>query len=116
MLDRRVHPRNRVLYGSSVIANGKNQGVDCVVRNISKSGANIELPSLATISDDIHVIIPRIGKSLLAKIVWWRADRAGIAFQLNDDQPPPSLDERLRISEQKARALKQRVRHLLGEA
>ena len=116
MLDRRVHPRNRVLYGSTVIANGKNEGIDCVVRNISGSGASIELPSLATVGDNIRIIIPRIGKSLLAKIVWWRADRAGIAFQLNDDQTKPSLDERLRVSEQKARALKQRVRHLLGEA
>lgn len=119
MLDRRTDPRGRVIYGGT-IATDANSKVDCVVRNLSGSGANVEFPNSARMPDQISIAIPKTGRSFLAKIVWWRANRAGLEFQTSaaDGNAPHSLDleERLRISEKKARALKQRVRQLLGES
>lgn len=120
MLDRRTNPRERVIYGGVIATDTKNSKVDCVVRNLSGSGANIELKSSEKMPDRISIAIPKTGRSFLAKIVWWRANRAGLEFQTSaaDGNAPHSLDleERLRISERKARALKQRVRQLLGES
>jgi hypothetical protein len=77
----------------------------------------VELPAYTALPDDVRLSIAKTGKSLLAKIVWWRANRAGIAFENADSQTDmPSLEERLRISERKARALKQRVAELLRES
>ncbi len=120
MLDRRTSPRERVILGGAIAADAKGAKVDCVVRNLSSSGANIELPNSATMPEEFSIAIPKTGRSFLAKIIWWRADRAGLTFQ-NDTTPgnaPHTLDleERLRVSEKKARALKQRVRQLLGES
>ena len=119
MLDRRIFPRDRVIFGGTIATDAKNQNVDCVVRNISDTGVNIELPNSVNVPNELRIIIPRIGKSFLAKIVWWRANRAGLAFQapnLTKNSQTLDFEERLRISERKARALKQRVRQLLGEA
>ena len=120
MLDRRTDTRERVIYGGVIATDAKNSKVDCVVRNLSGSGANIELSSSEEMPDEISIAIPKTGRSFLAKIVWWRANRAGLEFQTSaaDRNAPHSLDleERLRVSEKKARALKQRVRQLLGES
>ena len=120
MLDRRTDPRERVIYGGVVATDAKSARVDCVVRNLSNSGANVEFPAAATMPTEISIAIPKTGRSFLAKIVWWRANRAGLEFQTatssKDVSQSIDLEERLRISEKKARALKQRVRQLLGES
>lgn len=117
MLDRRTCPRERVIFGGTIASSPGRADVDCVVRNISRSGINVELPSLATVPDHLRIVIPKMKKAFQAKIVWWRGNRAGLAFEpAHGDKPEPqSLEERLRISERKARALKQRVRELLRE-
>ncbi|MBI3700320.1 MAG: PilZ domain-containing protein [Afipia sp.] len=120
MLDRRSDPRERVIYGGIIATDAKNAKIDCVVRNLSGSGANIELASSEKMPENFNIAIPKTGRSFLAKIVWWRANRAGLEFQTTaaGSGNPVSFDleERLRISEKKARALKQRVRQLLGES
>ncbi|MEW6769424.1 MAG: PilZ domain-containing protein [Pseudomonadota bacterium] len=119
MLDRRTSPRERVIYGGVIATDAKNSKVDCVVRNVSDSGANIELPNSEKMPDRFSIAIPKMGRSFLAKIVWWRADRAGVEFEVAANSNAAhslDLEERLRISEKKARALKQRVRQLLGES
>jgi hypothetical protein len=119
MIERRTDTRERVIYGGVIATDPKKSKVDCVVRNLSASGASIELSNSEKMPDKISIAIPKAGKSFLAKIVWWRADRAGLQFQTLTaaGQAPHSLDleERLRVSEKKARILKQRVRQLLGE-
>lgn len=120
MLDRRTDPRERVIYGGVIAIDAKSSKVDCVVRNLSGGGANVEFPGSAKMPDQISIAIPKTGRSFMAKIVWWRANRAGLEFQTSasgKDVPHAlDLEERLRISEKKARALKQRVRQLLGES
>lgn len=120
MLDRRERVRDKVIFGAVAGSDKTAAKVSCVVRNISASGANVEFPGAAQLPDNISLSIPKTGRAFLAKIVWWRANRAGIVFQSANEErraaPASDLEERLRISERKARALKQRVRQLLGEA
>ena len=120
MLDRRTDARERVIYGGIIATGEKNSKVDCVVRNFSGSGASIELSNSEKMPEKISIAIPKTGRSFLARIVWWRANRAGLEFETlaGNRNPPHSLDleERLRVSEKKARVLKHRVRQLLGEA
>ncbi len=118
MQDRREHSRGKVIFGAFAKGTANAPGVPCVVRNISHSGANVEFPATATLPDNLSIAIPKTGRSFLGKIIWWRGRQAGIAFHEPDNAiPTPTLDleERLRISERKERALKQRVKPLLGE-
>jgi hypothetical protein len=116
MLDRRQTPRDKVLYGGVVEINERGSTMDCVVRNISESGACVEFDQGAKLPDEINLTIARKGRSFLARMIWRQANRVGLAFRTMITDPPASdLDERLRRSQIKQRQLKRRIKELLGE-
>ena len=117
MLDRRQNARDKVIYGGVAEMAENRVSRDCVVRNISKTGAHLEF------SNEIHLprkslrlTIARKGRSFLARIVWWRDNFVGVVFQSDSYELPGSdLAERLRQSEKKKRELQRRINELLGE-
>jgi len=117
MIERRESARDKVIYGGIASLDDGQTTRDCVVRNISAQGAQIEF-SKDKISpgEKIALTIARKGRSVLARIVWWRDNFIGVAF--SDEtliRPPVSdLEERLRISEKKKRQLQRRINELLG--
>ncbi len=116
MLDRRQSARDKVLYGG-VAEIGECQGSkDCVVRNISENGANIEFENdIGLPKESIRLTIARKGSSFLAKIVWWRDNFVGVAFTSPYELPGSDLAQRLRKSEKKKRQLQRRIKELIGE-
>jgi hypothetical protein len=116
MLDRRQTPRDKVLYGGVAEINERGSTMDCVVRNISESGACVEFDQAAELPEEINLTIARKGRSFLARMIWRQANRVGLAFRTMVTDPPSSdLDERLRRSQIKQRQLKRRIKELLGE-
>jgi hypothetical protein len=117
MIERRESARDKVIYGGIAAIGEGPATTDCVVRNISASGAQIEFDK-ATIppKDRMALTIARKGRSFLARIVWWRDNFVGVAF--SDETviraPVSDLEERLRISEKKKRQLQRRINELLG--
>jgi hypothetical protein len=118
MQDRRQSTRDKVIYGGVAEIAESGASRPCVVRNISKDGAHLEfrneigLPKTA-----LRLTVERKGRSFLAKIIWWRDNFVGVAF--NPEQtyelPGSDLAERLRASEKKKRQLQRRINELLGE-
>jgi hypothetical protein len=116
MQDRRQQPREKVLYGGVVKTEGTNTTKDCVVRNISESGASIELGNISSFpKGQISLTIARKGRSFLAKVIWWRDNFVGLAFHGETPEPVSDLEQRLRRSEAKKRALQRRINQLLGD-
>jgi hypothetical protein len=117
MTDRRQTTRNKVLYGGVARSGETGASNDCVVRNISEKGANIEFSNVVRFpKEQMSLTVARKGRSFLAKVIWWRDKFAGVAF--SDEPPAPTksdLDERLRKSEAKKRQLQRRINKLLGE-
>lgn len=118
MLDRRQSARDKVIYGG-VAEIGETGAVrDCVVRNISESGAHIEFSNgIGLPKEQISLKIARKGRSFLARVIWWRDNFVGVAFRddARSELPVSDLEERLRKSEQKKRQLQRRIKQLLGE-
>jgi len=118
MPDRRQSARDKVIYGG-VAEIGETGAVrDCVVRNISESGAHIEFSNgIALPKEQLSLKIARKGRSFLAKVIWWRDNFVGVAFrdETRSELPVSDLEERLRKSEQKKRQLQRRIKQLLGE-
>jgi hypothetical protein len=117
MQDRRQTTRDKVLYSGVAETGEAGSPRDCVVRNISDKGANIEFSNVVKFpKEQMSLTIACKGRSFLAKIVWWRDNFFGVAFS---DTPPTlpvsDLDERLRKSEAKKRQLQRRINELLGE-
>jgi hypothetical protein len=118
MLDRREKARDKVIYGGVAEIDERGVTRDCVVRNISEKGANIEFSNVVRLpKDQMSLTIARKGRSFLARIIWWRDNFVGVAFSSEQpfQLPASDLEQRLRKSEKKKRQLQRRIDQLLGE-
>src|SRR4051812_17561062 len=118
MLDRRENARDKVIYDG--VAEIDQHGVtrDCVVRNISEKGANIEFSDVVRLpKEQKSLTVARKGRSFLARMIWWRDNFVGLAFSSEQpfQLPASDLEQRLRKSEKKKRQLQRRIIQLLGE-
>jgi hypothetical protein len=116
MQDRRQCARDKVLLGGVAEIGKIGATVDCVVRDFSENGACVEINPAATLSDEINLTVRRKERSYLARMIWRRANRVGLAFRaMVTDTPEDDIDVRLRRSEKKKRELQRRINELLGE-
>ena len=118
MLDRRQSARDKVIYGGVAEIGEHGATRDCVVRNISDKGASLEFSNVVHLPKErMSLRIARKGRSLLAKVVWWRDNFVGVAFssETPTELPVSDIEERLRKSEIKKRQLQRRIKELLGE-
>jgi hypothetical protein len=119
MLDRRQSGRDKVIYGGIAEIGENGATRDCVVRNISENGANLEFSSAVKLPKErMSLTIARKGRSFLAKVIWWRDNFVGVAFSSEPpfELPVSDLEERLRKSEKKKRQLQRRIKALIGES
>jgi PilZ domain-containing protein len=116
MTERREIARDKVIYGGVAKIDAHGSTRNCVVRNISEKGANLEFSNLAPLPKaDIGLTIARKGRSFLAKVIWWRDNFVGVAFSSDHETPVSDLEARLRKSEKKKRQLQRRINELIGE-
>jgi hypothetical protein len=116
MLDRRENARDKVIFGGIADIAKEGPSRNCVVRNMSEKGARIEFSSDVRLpKEQILLTIARKGRSFLAKVVWWRDNFVGVAFNTDTspELPHSDLEERLRQSERKKRELQRRIKKLL---
>jgi hypothetical protein len=115
MHERRKLARNRTFLGGMIAFNHRNSTMNCLVRNFSVGGAKISFTNTVTVPDVFDLTIKQKERTLLARIVWRRADEAGIVF-LNETvaRAPIPLDwaRRLRDCEADKTALRRRVAEL----
>ena len=80
MLDRRTSARARTYLGGQIAFNNRSSTLDCLVRNMSRSGAKIELASTVIVPGKFDITIHHRGDSRRAQIVWRTQTEAGIIF------------------------------------
>ena len=78
MIEKRSARRYRVLKGA-IIAFGGN-GVACTVRNLSSSGAAIDLADRISLPTSFTLLIERDQFMRRCRPVWCNANRIGVAF------------------------------------
>jgi hypothetical protein len=118
MLDRRQSARDKVIYGGVAELGERGATRDCVVRDISEKGAQIEFSNVIRLpKEKMSLTIARKGRSFLARVIWWRDNFVGVAFSSERpyELPVSDLEQRLRKSEKKKRQLQRRINELLGE-
>ncbi len=118
MPDRRQSARDKVIYGGVAEIGKTGATRDCVVRNISETGASLEFSNVIALpKEQMSLKIARKGRSFLARVIWWRDNFVGVAFREEApiELPVSDLEERLRKSERKKRQLQRRIKDLIGE-
>jgi hypothetical protein len=76
--EHRIAPRRRVLKAGSISFGGGT--FDCTVRNISETGAALEVVTPLFIPDKFTLIVPSDGLSRACGVVWRRERRIGVTF------------------------------------
>lgn len=79
MEDHRANPRQRVFKAGTISFNG-DAGISCTVRNLSTSGAALEVASPLGIPDQFTLVFENDHTSKACHIVWRKEKRIGVAF------------------------------------
>jgi hypothetical protein len=85
MEEHRGDPRIRVLKTGLISFGGST--VDCAVRNVSETGAQIELQSPDGIPDRFTLLIKSDGLRHDCRVVWVRGKRIGVRFEPGNEPP-----------------------------
>ena len=78
MAETRNAPRHRVLKAGTIEFGGG--AIDCVIRNLSGTGAALEITNQAGIPEQFALVVPGEKLHLRCHIVWRREHRIGVAF------------------------------------
>jgi hypothetical protein len=78
MDDRRSEPRLRTFKAATIEFDGA--GIDCTVRNMSATGASLEVPSPVGIPHEITLNVPTRQLRRHGYIVWRKQKRVGVTF------------------------------------
>ena len=87
VIDKRRHPRRRVLKQARIIFNNRFSVVDCTVRDLSLSGCRIRLHAPLPLPRAFIVAFPLLQVERPARLVWQKELEAGVEFL---DPPPPA--------------------------
>ena len=80
LLEGRKADRVRTFLRARIVFNNQNSTIDCTIKNISASGAKIEISNSTTIPGEFNLEIPARGQLLRARIMWRDADAIGVQF------------------------------------
>jgi hypothetical protein len=79
MVEKRRSPRQRTIKGGSIMF-GSAAAIDCIIRNMSNTGASLEVERPIGIADDFTLLIrPQIIKRS-CHVVWRTKRRIGVHF------------------------------------
>lgn len=118
MNERRNGLRRRVYYGARLAFHGRAATFDCIVRNLSQDGAQIELDNPAAVPERVDLSIACKGVAYFGRIVWRRHNRAGLWLDPPRRQPselPLDLALRIRATERVNVQLRARLAQLQSE-
>ncbi len=85
-VERRRTPRLRTYKGGSIIF-GTAAAIECLVRNLSESGAALELRTAITVPDTFTLVIKPEFVRRECRVVWRSRTRLGVEFVRRGDQP-----------------------------
>jgi hypothetical protein len=78
MIERRQSPRRKVLKGARIAF--ANEGLACTVRNLSDTGAGLDVDNALSLPPSFMLVIERDGFTRRCHPVWCNERRVGVAF------------------------------------
>jgi hypothetical protein len=79
MEERRSRERRKTLKGARILINEGKSTIDCVVRNVSATGAKLTVASVVGIPDSF-ILINSDGSRRKCRVIWRALRELGVAF------------------------------------
>lgn len=80
MVEHRKAPRQKSLLQGRVYFNNRRSSIDCIVRDISATGAKLTFSSAVETPAVVELYIPNKDETRPARIVWRRGEDVGLTF------------------------------------
>lgn len=96
MSEHRRETRQRTFLKGRIIFNNGSSSMDCLVRDMSMSGARLALSQSAVLPEAFDLYIPQKEKTYRSSLRWRRSDGIGITFadtmgaRVATPSPPPA--------------------------
>ncbi len=78
--NKRRSPRQRVLKAGKIAYANGSIVIDCTIRNLSDTGARLQVPTSVAIPDRFECVEAASAKRRPATVMWRRGDLMGIRF------------------------------------
>jgi len=91
-VEKRRVPRQRALLAGKLATEEASLTIDCVIRNLSASGALVETTSPHLIPNELHLLQVRDGVAWDARVIWRRGNKVGL--ELGDRHDLKDVTER----------------------
>lgn len=117
-MEKRPATRIRTIMNGRIIFNNRSATLDCLVRNLSETGAKLEVSGAVTVPERFELDIPRKGVRRRARMVWRREGEMGVAFEDAAAEAPAdeSMADRVKRLEEENARLRARVAELVAQA
>jgi hypothetical protein len=79
--NKRISPRQRVLKSGKIVFAGGSFSIDCTIRNVSDTGARLQVPTTVAIPDKFTLVDGQSGKRREVKVMWRKGDLIGVHFE-----------------------------------
>jgi hypothetical protein len=87
MQERRKVMRTRSLLHGRILFNDRRSVIDCVIRNLSNSGASLEVANVVGIPPAFDLRIDHETESHRCVAIWYGENRIGVEFRPQRSQP-----------------------------
>jgi hypothetical protein len=103
----------RISFGDGILS------MECIVMQLSESGARIKLPPGVSLPDRFHIAIPQREVNCHARLIWRKTDQAAVEFAKPASGPSltsePDQVAKLRQLEAEHAALRAKVAELMAK-
>jgi PilZ domain-containing protein len=119
MAERRTSRRHKSFLRGVIHFDKSRGGTNCLIRDLSDTGARIVLSPAVTIPNTVELQIPQRGQTFRAQVQWRRADEIGLAFsdpRAETARRESGLLERIAELEAEITTLRRTIKRLKREA
>jgi hypothetical protein len=78
-IENRLSPRRNTMIEAQIVYEGGRRRMDCIIRNLSETGAKIEVPTVIGMPNNFELVAPRY-RPHGCRIVWRALREIGVEF------------------------------------
>ena len=86
---KRISQRRKVLKEGKIVSLDYNTVIDCIVKDVSETGARIKCIHQSAIPDEFRLLMPGDETIREARVMWRRGDLIGLRFTGDVKKAPP---------------------------
>ena len=113
--EHRHEVRQRVFLKGRILFNNGASSMDCLVRDLSASGARLACSESTTLPEVFELYIPQKEQTFRSTMRWRRADGIGITFADRSTRPAPAPIPEPAAEDQSVAVLLRRIGELEAE-